>query len=89
MKMASGATEPVTLLDNRSVRCAVGIIRLAKLLQGLPEGDLVEVWSRDRFAPWEIPIRAERDGNTIELQERAGRWPRKYWRFVIRRGGRE
>ncbi len=78
--------EEVTLLDNRSVRCAVGIIRVARLLQDLPEGSLVEVWSRDRFAPFEIPIRVENDGHQVILQQRVGKWPRRYYRFLIRRG---
>lgn len=78
--------EDVVFLDNRSVQCAVGIIKVARLLQGLPEGTLVEVWSRDRFAPHEIPIRVNNDGHTVLEQEQTGSWPRKHWRFLIRRG---
>ncbi len=80
------SNEGVVFLDNRSVQCAVGIIKFARLLQGLPEGTLVEVWSRDRFAPYEIPIRANNDGHTVLEQEQTGNWPRKYWRFLVRRG---
>ncbi len=77
--------EGVVFLDNRSVRCAIGIIKVARLLHGSPAGTLVEVWSRDRFAPYEIPIRVTNDGHTVLEQEQVGSWPRKYWRFLIRR----
>lgn len=77
--------EDTIFLDNRSVQCAVGIIKLARSLQSLPPGTLVEVWSRDRFAPYEIPIRVNNDGHALLEQEQAGTWPRKYWRFLIQR----
>lgn len=75
-----------TLLDNRSAPCAVGLIRAARVMETLDAGQRLEVWSRDQFAPYEVPIWAENDGHTVEVKERTGKWPRRHWRFVIRRG---
>lgn len=77
-------TEAVTLLDNRSAPCAVGLIRADRLMRTLSDGDVLEVLSRDRFAPMEVPLWAEAEGHDVEARERAGIWPRRYWRFRIR-----
>lgn len=76
-----------TLLDNRRTPCAVGLIKAARLIRTLPPGAVLEVWTRDRVAPVEIPVWADRDGHAILRQERQGSWPRRYWVFELRRGG--
>ncbi|GAB3815947.1 hypothetical protein GCM10028820_14380 [Tessaracoccus terricola] len=77
-------TDAVTLLDNRAAPCAVGLIRADRLMRTLSEGDVLEVLSRDRFAPMEVPLWAETEGHVVEARERTGIWPRRYWRFRIR-----
>lgn len=80
------STEPA-LLDNRSAPCAVGLIRASRVMEALEAGERLEIWSRDKFAPFEVPIWADNRGHLTEVKERSGRWPRRYWRFVIRHGG--
>lgn len=80
-------SEAPTLLDNRATPCAVGLIRAATAMRTLPPGARLEVWSRDRFAPMEVPLWAERDGHTVLVHERAGSWPRRFWRFVVQGAG--
>lgn len=89
------ATEPIvptsgniTLLDNRSTPCAVGLIRAARLMKTLAPGDVLEIWSRDRFAPMEVPLWARTDGHTVEVQDQVGKWPNRHWLFRIRHGDR-
>lgn len=77
---------PVAVLDNRSAPCAIGLIRAAERVHALAPGEELELLSRDRFAPMEVPLWAERDGHAVLTQERGGWWPRRYWRFRIRRG---
>lgn len=78
-------TMPATVLDNRRTPCAVGLIRAAKRMLELEPGMRLEIWSRDMFAPVEIPLWAGRDGYRVESQTRAGRWPRRYHVFVVAR----
>lgn len=73
------------LLDNRSTPCAVGLIRAAQRMSVMPPGSTLEIWSRDHFAPMEIPLWADRDGYEVVSQDRGGRWPRRYFVFVVRR----
>jgi TusA-related sulfurtransferase len=51
----------------------------------MPPGSTLEIWSRDHFAPMEIPLWADRDGYEVVSQDRGGRWPRRYFVFVVRR----
>ena len=71
------------LLDNRRTPCAVGLIKAARTMQDLPPGTVLEIWSRDRFAPMEIPIWAARDGYTVVESGEAGRWPRRHYVFTV------
>lgn len=73
------------LLDNRSTPCAVGLIRAARAIRELETGSVLEIWTRDRVAPVEIPVWVARDGHQIVRQERVGRWPRGYFVFEVRR----
>lgn len=83
----TNTSTPAAVLDNRSAPCAIGLIRAAERVRALAPGEELEVLSRDRFAPMEVPLWAERDGHALLSQERLGLWPRRYWRFRIRRGG--
>ncbi|MDN5797230.1 MAG: sulfurtransferase TusA family protein [Intrasporangium sp.] len=71
------------LLDNRKTPCAVGMIRAAQQIRDLAPGTVLEIWSRDRFAPMEIPLWAERDGHLAEDRGRAGTWPFRYFVFEV------
>lgn len=93
--MTDGATDERStltsdvVLDNRSTPCAVGLIRAAESVRALAPGQVLEILSRDRFAPMEVPLWAERDGHQVQSTEELGRWPRKYYRFRIRARGQE
>lgn len=73
------------LLDNRATPCAVGLIRAARAIRGMEPGSVLEIWTRDRVAPVEIPVWVEREGHEIVRQERDGRWPRRHFVFEVRR----
>lgn len=75
------------LLDNRRTPCAVGLIKAARRMAELESGTILEIWSRDRFAPMEIPIWAERDGHLATQLPRRGRWPRGYYVFEVVKDG--
>jgi len=81
--------EPVgerVLLDNRRTPCAVGLIKAARLMATLPAGTIMEIWSRDHFAPREIPMWAERDGHEVRDLGRHGAWPRRHFVFEVVKG---
>lgn len=80
-------TQSHVLLDNRRTPCAVGLIRAARAIRELAPGSVLEIWTRDRVAPVEIPVWVEREGHEIIRQERVGRWPRGYLLFKVRRTG--
>ncbi len=73
------------LLDNRATPCAVGLIRAARAVRAMEPGSVLEIWTRDRVAPVEIPVWVEREGHEIVRQEQAGRWPRRWFVFEVRR----
>lgn len=73
------------VLDNRRVPCALGLIRLREAIDTVAPGDVVVVLSRDRFAPVEIPLWAERAGHELLAVERVGGWPRRSHRIAVRR----
>ncbi|WP_277050922.1 sulfurtransferase TusA family protein [Ruania albidiflava] len=76
------------LLDNRRTPCAVGLIRADETIGDLAPGTVLEIWSKDRFAPMEIPLWAERDGHRVHLRGRAGWWPLRYFVFEVTKGAR-
>lgn len=71
------------LLDNRSAPCAIGLIKAAKLMSALPPGSVLEIWSKDRFAPMEITVWAERERYEVRRLPDAGRWPGRHYVFRI------
>ena len=75
------------LLDNRGTPCAVGLIRAARAVRAMEPGSVLEIWTRDRVAPVEIPVWVEREGHEVVRQEQEGRWPRRWFVFEVRRAG--
>lgn len=61
-------------LDNRQASCALGLARVRQRMDQIAIGDLLEVTSRDRYAPFEIPAWAERAGHELVERRRSGRW---------------
>ncbi len=88
--MSARGDEAVTadrvLLDNRRTPCAVGLIRAAHVIRELPVATVLEIWSRDHFAPMEIPLWAERDGHAVAFRGQQGRWPVRYYVFEVTKG---
>lgn len=72
-------------LDNRSTPCSLGLLRVQQLLAGLPLGDMVEVVTRDRFAPYEVPAWVDRHGLELVAFERRGFWLFSTTTFRIRK----
>ena len=62
-----------------------GLIRAAEQMASMPPGSTLEIWSRDHFAPMEIPLWAAHDGYAVLANSRAGRWPRRYYVFLVGR----
>lgn len=79
VRTADGAV----LLDNRRAPCAIGLIKAAKLMAALPPGAVLEIWSKDRFAPIEVTVWAERERYGIDRLPDLGRWPGKYFVFRV------
>lgn len=61
-------------LDNRGTSCALGLARVRQRMEQIALGDMLEVTSRDRFAPFEIPAWAERAGHELIGRRQVGRW---------------
>lgn len=85
--MTPPVTPAVTVLDNRRTPCAVGLIRATGVMAKVPTGDVLEIHSRDRFAPVEIPLWARRSGHSEPTMSKAGSWPFRYWVFLVVSGG--
>lgn len=75
----------VHLLDNRNVTCSLGLMRVRQKLSELPLGDMLEVRTRDRFAPYEVPAWVERVGLEMAFQRRKGFWLFATYVFCIRK----
>ncbi|MCB1246788.1 MAG: sulfurtransferase TusA family protein [Acidimicrobiia bacterium] len=80
------STDTFARLDNRSVPCATGLIAAARAVEALPPGTVLEILTRDRFAPYEVAVWAGRKGHELIRQTRAGVWPFRYHRLWVRRG---
>lgn len=85
--MNGSASSTQVLLDNRRTPCAVGLIRAARAVRELQPGTVLEIWTRDRVAPVEIPVWVERDGHELVSMDRRGSWPFGYFVARVRAGG--
>jgi TusA-related sulfurtransferase len=75
----------VHLLDNSNVNCSLGLVRVRQKLSELPLGDMLEVRTRDRFAPYEVPAWVERAGLEMASQRTKGFWLFATYVFCIRK----
>lgn len=75
----------VHLLDNRNVACSLGLVRVRQKLSEVALGDMLEVRTRDRFAPYEVPAWVERVGLEMAFQRRIGFWLFATYVFGIRK----
>ncbi len=78
----------VDRLDNRGTNCALGLLRVKQRMAELPLGTLLEVVTRDRFSPYEVPAWAEREGLELEYSKRTGAWLFTSFIFGIRKTAR-
>ncbi|HRN28570.1 MAG TPA: sulfurtransferase TusA family protein [Terrimesophilobacter sp.] len=88
MNSADVAVQP-TVLDNRRIPCAIGLIRAEAAMAQLDAGSVLEIRTRDRFAPMEIPLWAQRGGHGEPIVHRVGLWPARYWTFWVEAGAGE
>jgi len=82
---AGGEEGTVHKLDNRATPCSLGLLRVMERLSEIPLGDSLEVVTRDRFAPYEVPAWVERQGLELESLTRSGFWLFASTVFVIRK----
>lgn len=90
--MTETAAEPVPRgtgalhrLDNRSTPCSLGLLRVKQRLAEIPLGDVLEVTTRDRFAPYEVPAWVEREGLALDSLTKRGFWLFSTTTFRIRK----
>lgn len=79
------AASSVHHLDNRGTSCALGLVRVKQRLSEIPLGDMLEMVTRDRFAPYEVPAWVEREGLELESMRRSGWWLLSSTTFRIRK----
>ena len=56
------ATEP-TLIDARGLKCPLPVLKLEKMLDGLPKGEAVTVLATDPMAAIDIPLYCRQRGH--------------------------
>lgn len=72
-------------LDNRSTPCSLGLLRVKERLAAMPLGATLEVVTRDKFAPYEVPMWVEREGLELTSMKRSGFWLFSSTLFRIRK----
>jgi len=72
-------------IDNRKTPCALGLLHVQRVMAGIPIGDVVEVVTRDRFAPYEVPAWVDRHALELVASERSGFWLFSTTTFRIRK----
>lgn len=82
---AAGAAGTVHKLDNRGSPCSLGLLRVKQRLADMPLGDVLEVVTRDRFAPYEVPAWVDRQGLQLVSLVRSGFWLFATTTFRIRK----
>jgi TusA-related sulfurtransferase len=80
-----GREGAVHKLDNRGSSCSLGLLRVKQRLAEMPLGDVLEVVTRDRFAPYEVPAWVERQGLELVSLVRSGVWLFSTTTFTIRK----
>jgi TusA-related sulfurtransferase len=75
--------KPLHRLDNRGTPCALGLIRATEVMETLPLGAVLELLSKNVYAPYEVPAWAGKYGYRILKQERRGIFPFRYYRFLV------
>lgn len=74
---------PLRRLDNRRTPCALGLIRATEAMAELPSGAVLELLSKDVYAPYEVPAWAGKYGYRILKHEQRGVFPFRYHRFLV------
>ena len=59
------ATEP-TLIDARGLKCPLPVLKLEKMLDGLPKGNSLTVLATDPMAAIDIPLYCRQRGHRCE-----------------------
>lgn len=72
-------------LDNRGTPCSIGLLRVRETLAEMPLGDVLEVRTRDKFAPYEVPAWVERAGLEMLFVKRSGWGPFTVHTFGIKK----
>lgn len=72
-------------LDNRGKPCSLGLVRVRQRLAELEIGDDLEVLTRDRFAPFEVPLWVEKHGLELTSIHTAGLWIFATTTFLIKK----
>lgn len=70
-------------LDNRRAPCAAGLIRAKGVMAELPLGGILELTTRDRFAPFEVPAWVDKEGFDLLAVRRRGWWLFSTFTFEI------
>ncbi len=74
-------------LDNRGSDCASGFVKLLEAIDGLGQGEVLQVLSTDRASRRELREWAGRSGNTLLESSVAGPFWRREYHYLIRKGG--
>lgn len=74
---------PLHRLDNRKTPCALGLFRAKEVMDTLPSGVVLELLSRDIYAPYEVPAWATKYGYRLLKHEKHGLFPFRYHRFLL------
>ena len=70
-----------TTIDARRAFCPGPMMELIAALKSKQIGDEVEVWSRDKNSPHEIPLWTEKVGHQVISNEKVG----DYWSIVVKK----
>ncbi|MFK8251544.1 sulfurtransferase TusA family protein [Ancylobacter terrae] len=69
-------------LDLRGLKCPLPVLRARRALEGMADGDVVELVCTDPMAAIDIPVMVRQRGDVLEQQDADG----ALLRFRIRRG---
>jgi TusA-related sulfurtransferase len=83
--MAETEIEATVVVDARGLLCPMPIVKTAKAMKGLADGDVLKVISTDRGSIADIPAWAETTGNELLEWHEEG----ETFVFLLRRGKEE